>query len=501
MARLRMWRTVRGRLALTAAAVNVVLVPLCGGLAIATLDRRIDADVAAVLGERLSSVETVVRVSGPRGVERVGSTAGVVPRTSIVTEIYTAEGERILSQPRAGARLLPAASIRALSGRTVQTSAVMSVAGEPTKVLAVSVVGPDDERFVVAVGGSLTGNRHVIRTVVLFLAGATVPSALVAGAVGWILAGVALRPVEELRRRADSVTVTGAGEGLPFPDTGDEVEQLGRTLDDLVRRLYAALADRHAEYAELAHDMRTPLTALRLELELVETADPQASKDLHTARCSVERLVDLVERHLLLAVGASGSSLLELVVLEPADLLRESRSAHERAAERQGTRLIVVQGDLDALSPFVGDRLRLMQVLGNLVDNSLRALGQGGSIELAATAVDAERLALTVADDGPGFTGGSEFDRDVVFTRFVRGEQGGKATSRRQSHGLGLAIAKAIVEAHDGEITASNRDNGGALVRVVLPVRGPKSVSPLHAADRSRADARDREGMPGLGGG
>jgi signal transduction histidine kinase len=276
---------------------------------------------------------------------------------------------------------------------------------------------------------------------------------LLASAAGYLLAGLALRPVESMRRRAADISAETPGERLPVPETGDELERLGETLNAMLDRLEGAIERERGFVADAGHELRSPLTILRTELEVAvrQAATVDEFKEaIGRSVQEVDRLSQLAEDLLLIARSEDGGLPLRVERVDVDDLFAGVLRRVELRAQAEGKRVAAEQ----AHAAVQGDRVRLEQALVNLVDNALRY--GGASIELAAYGTE-----LHVMDDGPGFP--PDF-LERAFERFSRAD-----TARgRGGAGLGLAIARTIAEAHGGSAHAANR-NHGADVWVSLP--------------------------------
>ncbi len=361
--------------------------------------------------------------------------------------------------PLGSARLLTPAELAAARLRTTFANRPRTPGlDEPSRLLA-TPVGRDDRRLVLVVGATRENDRETLASFrdELLIAG---PVALVlATLVGYLLAGAALRPVERMRRRAAAISAETPGERLPVPETRDEVERLGKTLNEMLGRLEAAVARERDFVADAGHELRTPLALLRTELELAlrhAESEDELREAVRRSSDEVERLTRLAD-DLLLVAGSDGGKLpLRVEHVPAAELLASVARRFEWRAEETGRSVRAV-----AAGPGVsvrGDRIRLEQALGNLVDNSLRH--GDGCVRLRATQVDGV-VELHVADEGSGFPPAF---LDSAFERFSRPD----AARAGGGTGLGLAIVRTIAEAHGGETHAANRERG-ADVWLVLP--------------------------------
>jgi two-component system, OmpR family, sensor kinase len=280
---------------------------------------------------------------------------------------------------------------------------------------------------------------------------------------GYLLAGAALRPVEAMRRRAADISSERASQRLPLPPANDEIRRLGETLNAMLDRLEAGLVRERRFVADASHELRTPLALLKTELELAARrprSREELEQALRSAREEVERLVRLAEDLLVLARVDEGRLPLRLERHSAREMLDAVAGRFDSRAAASGRTLeVVVHED----ATFTGDRLRLEQALGNLVDNALRH--GAGTVALTATGRDG-RVELGVTDEGAGFP--DDF-LPHAFERFSRVD----VARGTAGAGLGLAIADAIARAHGGSAHAANRSTGGAEIVLSIAVAGP----------------------------
>src|SRR5205823_75040 len=256
------------------------------------------------------------------------------------------------------------------------------------------------------------------------------------------------RTVGTMRRRAAEISADRLGERLPLPGTRDELDRLGETLNEMLARLEAALERERGFVAEAGHELRTPLALLRAELDFAlhhAESETELRDALREASAETDRLVQLAGDLLLIASSDRGKLRLRPEQLSARDLLR---SVGNRFAWRAQEAARPLEVDAPDELAFTGDRLRLEQALGNLVENALRH-GEG-AVWVQARSVDG-RVELHVLDEGAGLPAGF---LPRAFQRFSRAEEsrtGGGA-------GLGLAIVAAIAGAHGGSAHAEGRD-------------------------------------------
>jgi signal transduction histidine kinase len=245
------------------------------------------------------------------------------------------------------------------------------------------------------------------------------------------------------------------------PPANDELRRLGLTLNEMLARLESALKREREFVADAGHELRTPLALLRAELDYaLQHAEDEAElrEALGEASAETDRLVQLAGDLLLIAGSDREQVPLRVESISAAELLESVRNRFAWRAAQAGRAL-----EVDAVSglTFSGDRLRLEQALGNLVENALRH-GSGG-VRVKARRLDGE-VRLSVSDEGAGFP---EQFVDRAFDRFTRAD----AAHGGGGAGLGLAIVDAIARAHGGTACVLNGVSPRTEVELSLPVK------------------------------
>ena len=279
---------------------------------------------------------------------------------------------------------------------------------------------------------------------------------IVLGLLGWRVLGAALRPVEQLRVGAESITGSNRDDRLPVPCSEDEIQRLALTLNGMLDRLSAARARQRAFVADAAHELRSPLTAMRTELE-VAGRHGIPSDLVPDLLADVVRLSRLVDDLLLLARADDATpSKDRFAPVELGALLRE---AQDRCRGARVPVALSVPDDSDLTTE--GEHDALLRAVANLLDNAVRHAA--GRVTLTGYA-EAGSAVIEVTDDGPGIPAA---DREKVFDRFTRLDDG-RARDEGGS-GLGLAIVRELVRRHDGTVTLSDAGPGlRATVRLPL---------------------------------
>jgi signal transduction histidine kinase len=350
--------------------------------------------------------------------------------------------------------LLPDDARRASEGPMTFEHEVGGIEGT-ARMLARPVATAEGLRIVVT-GASLQDTADTLKTLLTsFLIFGPIAVLLASGA-GYLLATVGFRPVEAMRRRATQISLSRGGERLPLPDARDEIRRLGETLNEMLDRMEASFERERQFVADASHELRTPVAVMKAELEAAirsQGDDASMRESLIAALEETDHLAQLAEDLLLIARAGDGLLPVSRAPADIGELLERTRHRFADRAREQGREIRMdVPGDLRASL----DPVRVRQALGNLVDNALRH--GTGSIRLSARQVG-EAVEIDVGDEGPGFP--PEL-APRAFERFARGA----ATRTGSGAGLGLAIVRAIAEAHGGTATIVER----ATVRLHIPL-------------------------------
>jgi two-component system, OmpR family, sensor kinase len=437
-----------------AAAFAVAMALVLAGTGI-FIYARVGEDLASALDQdlRLRAQDVSALLSDPHRTLAASDPGRLIERGESFAELVDPSGRVIDATASLHGRLLIDPHVAGGHARFIDVPSVPGL-NEPARLLA-TPFRRGDRADVVVVGATRENRAEALRNLrtELLIAG---PVALIlATGLGYLLAGTGLRAVESMRSRAAGISADRPGERLPVPRTGDELQRLGETLNAMLARLEDALERERGFVAEAGHELRTPLALLRAELDyaLHYAEDETELRDaLRTASEETDRLVQLAGDLLLIASAEQGRIPMRRELLDAGELLESVQKRFAWRAEALGRRI-----ELDVLEPLTvsGDRLRLEQALGNLVDNALRH--GDGTVTLLGRLANGQ-VELGVRDEGRGFE--PEF-AGRAFQRFSRGDSahGGPGA------GLGLAIVETIATAHGG--SAAARD--GAYVVISLP--------------------------------
>jgi signal transduction histidine kinase len=461
---------IRWRLALLFALVTGAVMAAAGLLFARSLLFGLENNLDTALRARAVALQATLAHSPP--LPGSPHTPRLLPGDEGVAQVVTAGGTVIAATDGVGdsplmtpAQLRRARTGTLIVGDTVSLPALSDDPGTRRLRLLGQPIGTSGR--VVIVGTSLdTVFDATTRTAeeLAVLGGAAV---LLAGVGAYLLAGAALRPVERLRVQAATMSGSAGEERLAPPRTRDELARLASTLNGMLDRLAATVAQERDFYADAGHELRTPLAVLKGELELAGRPGRSVAELRETiavAAAETDRLIALSEALLTLAVAQS-PRFLYLAEVDVAEVLEVSARLASAPAQAAG---VVVRVEAPAGLVARADAGRLRQAVDNLVTNAVRYAPRGSEVVLSATGTP-QVVTVAVTDSGPGF---APEILPVAFERFRRSPAPGGPD---QGSGLGLAIVRTIVLAHGGSVGAANRDGGGAVVSLTLPRAVPPS--------------------------
>lgn len=317
--------------------------------------------------------------------------------------------------------------------------------------------GPPGERRVLQVGMPLGPSVEVLPEVLRVMLILSMAALLVAGWITFQMARQTYRPLREIMQTADSISTRNLAVRIPGGWRDDTLNRLTGVLNEMIGRLQEAFEAQGRFVASAAHELRSPLAAMRAELEVTlrrSRTPAEYEQALRGALEETERLTALSEHLLILARYERGAGLAMEEDL-PLALLLERASAQVRRAAGAEVTVAAEQG-----LTLTGDSIALERMVTNLVRNGVEAGGAPVHIEAGRTA---DHVWITVRDHGPGIP---QEEVPKLFEPFYRGDP---ARQRDGGVGLGLAIVKSIVDAHQGEIAVEPAEGGGTQFTVKLP--------------------------------
>jgi two-component system, OmpR family, sensor kinase len=425
--------TLRARVVVAACAAIVIAVVLLAIGVSVLVERQLRGNLDSSLRDRAGEVARL-SVSAPALLASPGALDTSIGGQQLSIEVLDRHGRVLARSLSLGGSFLPArlagqviadGRARYASGHLGGTSLRLYVAPLPAAAGAAS-------GGAVIVGGSTDDIADTLDRLHLFAALSALVAAALAGVVSFLLVRRALRPLERLSVGATEIERTGdTARRLPDPGTRDEVGRLAETLNRMLAALDRARVSERRFLADASHELRTPVTALRGNIEYLRRhgPEPAALEDLEGDAARLSVLVD--------------------------NLLALSREDEARAVAQANVRLDLLAGEaaaghervvVDAPEPVfvLGDDAALLRALGNLVENARRHGPTNGTITITVQQIDGLARS-SVRDEGPGLT---EEEADQAFERFWRKDRSTPGS------GLGLAIVKATAERHGGRATA-----------------------------------------------
>jgi signal transduction histidine kinase len=461
--------SLRLRLALLFAAATAVVIVGAGAAFLWQLRAAQIGALDASLRARADALAAQVSAAGPSGLPgqggQQGQQQGQFPAADEESQVLTPQGAVLYSSSGSGATPLVTGEWlrRAATGTVTFTTRV-----EEESVRVLAFPARNGSSPVIVVAGASTGVADAAQSRAQAVILAAGPAAVAAAGLGaWVLAGAALGAVTRMRRRLADITEHNPAARLRVPAGRDEIASLAVTMNALLDRLQRALERQRDFVADASHELLTPLTALRAELELADR--PGRSRAaleaaVTAAAGDTERLIHLAQELLLLARAQEGASFLRPAEVDVPGLLSAAARAFAGQAHARGVTLEV---RADPVPTVTADPERLRQAVDNLLSNAIRHSPAGGAVELAAgknRRHGQDLVIIEVLDQGPGFP--PDF-LPHAFERFSRADVG---RSRAEGGtGLGLAIVDFIARAHRGRAVAVNRPGGGAQVSVEIP--------------------------------
>jgi heavy metal sensor kinase len=458
--------------ALTAAAIclfaSVFYVVLRANL-LAETDERLEARAALILEELSANDEPGTTTRLPELPPLVEFNA-----PGIYVELRDSAGALLAASPNLGEARLPDAMLLrdAASPQEPAHTTVRAGDDEDLRLLAMRVSDTIAPGGVLVVAGSLEPTEGTLAQTRELLLACGLAAVLLAVAGAALLTGAALEPMARLTRAAARIAATGHyHERVPTPARQDEVGQLAATVNDLVATVAQTLEAQRQLLADTSHELRSPLTVVLANLDLLRRDLPPPERELCVGEASSEaqRMRRLVNDLLLLAqadatqvIARAPVALDQLVAQTTATMARQAVD-HHFATQLAGG--LVVEGDHE----------RLTQALRNLLENAVRYTPPGTTVRVSLVAEPGDQARITIADTGPGIDAAHLprlWDR---FYRVDRSRAGGGS-------GLGLAIVRYITEAHGGSIAVESAPGQGTAFHIRLPLAPSPSPAPAPGA-------------------
>jgi len=334
----------------------------------------------------------------------------------------------------------------------------------PVRLLTMPVMESNRVINMIQVGMSLKSIDETYVRFLLIMAGTLPLGLLLAASGGWLLAHRALKPVDRMTAAARRISAEHLSQRVEETGTGDELDNLAKTLNQMLTRLDDAFSQIRRFSADASHELQTPLTILKGELEVVLRSKRTAEEyraTLESALEEVDRTANLVEGLLLLARAEAGVLRMDRQEVDLGQMLEE---VYIRLKPLADSRSIELQlGAIEPLS-IQGDRERLERMTSNLVDNAIKYTGAEGRVTLGLEH-DSRCASILVSDTGKGI---SVEDQKHIFQAFYRTSEARSLAER--GTGLGLSIAQSIAAAHGGTIKVESAPGRGSSFKVLIPI-------------------------------
>jgi len=318
--------------------------------------------------------------------------------------------------------------------------------------------------FSLQVGASMSPLQDLQNTILIGLAYAGLITTVVVFIGGFLLGKYAIRPVSDLTKSAESISINRLDDRLPIPESRDEIYRLSLVLNEAFDRLKKAYSAATRFSADASHQLKTPIAVLRLGLEELR-ANPDIDDSLHSEVDSLlhqtRRLTALINDLLLLAQADAGRLQLEQ---ETVDLEPLINSAVDDLETLTYDKEITIEKSISHSLKVNVDRRRLNLALQVLIENAAKYTPEGGKIRVLAT-IENNLLCLDIGNTGKRL---SKKNAANIFERFRRGTDAGENVS---GYGLGLNIAKTLLAAHGGDLRLLESDTNWVEFRLTIPAQ------------------------------
>ena len=384
-----------------------------------------------------------------------------------IVQIFDARGEIVASSKNTqGISSVSEQTLyAALQGRSTFETLTSSY---PTKkmqlfrVFITPAIQNDRVEYIVQVGSpldSISAALNSLKVTLFLLFPLTV---LITGIMGAFLATLTLRPVDNMIRTIHDITVENMKMRLAIPNTKDEIQKLAETFNDMLKRLEVAFTSQRHLFEDLSHELKTPLTILKGEFEVIlkKIRSPEDYEAiLRSSLEEIDKMTRLVENLLMLASLEAKRTMPERKTLDISLLVKNVIDNIKRLAERKRIEIDFAGKEKVAV---IGDEKELKQLFLNIIDNAVKYTPEGGNINLII-AEDKQNATIIIKDTGVGIP---SVYIPHVFDRFYR------VQNVRSGHGfgLGLSIVKAIVDAHNGSIKVDSSLGEGTTFIITLPL-------------------------------
>jgi heavy metal sensor kinase len=286
---------------------------------------------------------------------------------------------------------------------------------------------------------------------------------LLSAGFGWFLARRAVSGVQAVTHTARSITAGSLEERVPVNTRGDEIDQLATTFNAMLDRIQHLVEGIREISDNVAHDLKSPLTRIRGAAEIALTTGKSLLEFEQMAASNIEecdRLLDMINTMLMISQTEAGVGELVHEDVDVTQIVQDACDLFQPMAADKGVDLVCEKAERATMK---GDMSLLQRMVANLMDNAIKYTQTGGRVDVSVHVKDRHEIALTVVDTGVGI---SKTELAHIFERFYRCDPSRSTTGA----GLGLSLAKAIAQAHQGQITVKSETGKGSTFMVLFPL-------------------------------
>jgi heavy metal sensor kinase len=344
------------------------------------------------------------------------------------------------------------------------------------------------DEMILMVGASIENLMGVLRKIAWILSSLLVTALIVTSSSGYVMAWRALRPVDQITSTARTISQSNLDRRLDYSAVDDELGRLINVLNDMFARLEVSFRTQRRFTADASHELRSPLTALRGEIEIAlrrKRTEPEYRSVLVSALESIDRMTALLDNLLTLARADHGGLELQYRQCSLDEVVHKTVESMRPMFEQQA---LEVKMDIAPIRKFAADCNWLRQVVRNLLDNALKYSVPGGKVDIKLSQ-EGDNAVILVKDTGIGIP---EEDLPHIFERFYRVDKG--RSRKMGGTGLGLSICEEVVRMHGGTIkVSSSKDITGTEFIIKVPLKPLEDAEILEIEDLSALPSHSAE--------
>jgi heavy metal sensor kinase len=450
------------------------------------LQDQTEGDVRAVLEEVWGEAKGYLRIENRRPVWTVDlddpEDAHIKDRLRYVILLTDANGNILVDSPTYQSIGIDSLSEirRIMALKEPEVHIRTDAAGTPYVIKAGVLPGEHGDRYFLAIGRSLGDSVNTVRTFTRDYFLSLLAIIPLTGLLGWLLAGRAIQPVNEVAQAAQKITSSNLSLQIPLRGAGDELDHLIESFNRMTTRLEDSFEQIRRFSTDVSHELRTPLTAIRgqLEVALFTAQTPEQYRDaMVNALEDVEQLSSIVRALLLLSQAESGQVVLQKTSVDLGEVARDVVDQFQIPAEEKQVRLTA---RIEPGVAILGDRTQIERLFSNLLSNAVKYTPRGGAVQVRIQRDENQHDEgnwgrIEIEDSGVGI---SEENLPHIFDRFYRVRNA--QTNLIQGLGLGLSFVAWIVKAHGGHIDVTSTVGAGTRFTVRLPAAEPPAMAPLN---------------------